>query len=155
MSLEHIFRNINDIRVFDLMSEWIVGYDEVNTVEIDTIMDLLEYPEYKRLEVEDTVGHFVKNSILAVKKIEVDSWTGCKTCNWTDTLGFPRVGKHKQHKPYETSKVYINAYYMLQNDITKFLISAVFAHVFTVDGDEEDETDNNTDKENKKEMGDK
>ena len=40
--LEHIFRNINDIRIFDVMTEFI---SDDCTVDIDEIMDMLEYPE--------------------------------------------------------------------------------------------------------------
>jgi len=126
--LEHIFRNINDIRVFDMMSNFL-GKEEDDVCDIDDIMDILEYPGYKRIEVEDSVKHLVENEILGVKKIEIEGTTGCKTCKWTDKLRLPRMGKHTSHKPENVSKVGIDKYYMKDNNLTQLLRAAVLQQV--------------------------
>lgn len=135
--IEHIFRNINDIRVFDLMSEYLYHEEEIKeftddkgTLDVDDIINLLEYGEYKRIEVEDSVEHLVRNEILRLKKIEVKGYTGCKTCSWTDKLKLPRIGKHKTHFEYEERTGFINNYYMIRNETTESLIRAVFSHVY-------------------------
>ncbi len=135
--IEHIFRNLNDIRIFDLMSEYLYYDEELKiltnderTLDIDDIIDLLDYGEYKRIEVEGSVEHFVRNKILGIKKIEIEGYTGCKICSWTDKLKLPRIEEHKTHSEYKKQIGFVNNYYMIRNDITESLISAVFSHVF-------------------------
>ncbi len=135
--IEHIFRNINDIRIFDLICEYLYYEEEIKeltddkgTLDIDDIMDLLEYGEYKRIEVEDSVEHFVRNKILGLKKIKMKGHTGCKICSWTDKLKLPRIGEHKTHSEYKEQTRFANNYYMIRNDITEMLIGASFSHVF-------------------------
>lgn len=132
--LEHIFRNINDIRVFDMMSEFPEEehMDDHDVCDIDEIMDMLEYSEYKRIEIEDSVKHLVDNEVLGIKKIEIEGVTGCKTCKWTDKLMLPRLGKHITHKPEEVSNGEIDKYFMKNNDLTRLLIAVVFQHVTTM-----------------------
>lgn len=140
--MEHIFRNINDIRVFDILAEFVADDGKVgekDAVDIDEIMDLLEYSEYKRVEVEDSVEHLLRNDILGIKKIEIEGRTGCKICRWTDKLGMPRMGEHVAHKPEQVNLGEINNYYMRNSQVTGFLRSAVFGHVFMMAEKEEKE----------------
>lgn len=135
--LEHIFRNIDDIRVFDLMTDFpeedisedtIDGF-HVGTIDTDEMMDMLEYPEYKRIELEDSVEHLVREEILGIKKIKEEGRTGCKVCKWTDRLKMPRIGDHKSHKPEEICVGDIDNYFMKDNNMTRALRSAVYAHI--------------------------
>lgn len=150
--IEHIFRNINDIRVFDAMVDFVSDDEEekeeekrddhkisditkMQIIDVDEIMDILEYGEYKRIEIEDSLDHLVRQKILGIKKIKVEGKTGCKMCKHTDKLKLPRIGDHKSHVPEETSMGYVNNYYMKINDITNGLRSAAFAHIFLVQDD--------------------
>lgn len=135
--LEHMFRNINDIRIFDLMtdfpeediSEDTADEYHLGAVDINDIMNMLDYSEYKRIEVEDSVDHLVRKEILGIKKIKIEGKTGCKVCKWTDKFKIPRVGDHKSHKPEDIDVGDIDNYFMKYNDITRLLRSAVFQHV--------------------------
>lgn len=138
MALEHIFRNANDIRVFDLMTDFpeedIIDtlsdvLSDLGTVDIDDMMNILDYPEYKRIEVEDSVEHLVKNEILGIKKIKIEGKTGCKVCKWTDKFKIPRIGEHKSHKPEQIDIGDIDNYFMKDNNLTRLLRAAVFHHV--------------------------
>ncbi len=133
--LEHIFRNINDIRVFDLMTDFV---SSSCTIDIDEIMDILEYPEYKRIEVEDSVDHLVRQNILSITQRKEEGKTGCKICKYLDKFKIPRMGEHKTHLSEQTNIGFIDEYYMIDNHITRALIEAVFAHVFTVEGLDEE-----------------
>lgn len=132
--LEHIFRNINDIRVFDIMAEFVSS--DV-TVDIDDIMDMVGYPEYKRIEVEDSVEHLIRQHILNAVQKKVEGKTGCKVCKYLEKFKIPRMGEHKTHIAEQTNIDFVEEYYMQDNHITQSLKSAVFAHVFTVEGLEE------------------
>jgi hypothetical protein len=132
--LEHIFRNINDIRIFDVMTEFLSS-DYTN--DIDEIMDMLEYPEYKRIQVEDSVDHLVRQHILNIVQKKVEGKTGCKICKYLDKFKIPRMGEHKTHVSEQTNIGFIDEYYMKDNLITRSLISAVFANVFIAEGLEE------------------
>ncbi len=153
--LEHIFRNINDIRVFDLMVDFVIDEEEQgdidkipdesiedDVVDIDEIMDMLDYGEYKRLEVEDSVDHLVRQKVLGIRKIKVESSTGCKICMYADKLKIPRIGDHKSHIPEQTSIGYVDNYYMKMNAITDGLRSAAFSHIFLTLDDELKENEN-------------
>jgi len=98
--LEHIFRNINDIRVFDIMTEFV---SSDSTVDIDDIMDMLEYPEYKRIEVEDSVDYLMRQHILSIAQKKLEGKTGCKICSYLDKFKVPRIGEHKTHLPEQTN----------------------------------------------------
>lgn len=141
--LEHIFRNIDDIRIFDVMVEFVLEEDEakadinkvldsvsMNIIDTDGIMDMLDYNEYKRAGVEDSLGHLVRQKILGIKKVKMEGTTGCKICKYTDKFSVPRIGEHKEHTAEEVSIGYIDNYYMKMNEITNGLRSAAFAHVF-------------------------
>lgn len=137
--LEHIFRNMNDIRVFDLMTEFPekdipeqeTTEDHLNlgVVDIDDIMGMLDYGEYKRIEIEDSIDHLVRSQILGIKKIKVEGKSGCKVCKWTDKLKIPRIGDHKSHKPEEISVGEINNFCMKDSNITQLLRAAAFQHI--------------------------
>jgi hypothetical protein len=141
--LEHIFRNISDIRVFDVMVEFILddkeeteesnellNRDEINIINFDGIMDMLGYEDYKRIEVEDSLSHLIRQKILGIKKVKEEGVTGCKICKYAEKLRIPRMGEHKKHLPEEVSIGYIDHYYMKTNEITNGLRSAAFAHIF-------------------------
>lgn len=146
--MEHIFRNINDIRLFDVMVDFVLDEEEKNidkipdesiekdVVDADEIMDFLDYSYYKRLEVEDSIDHFVRQKILGVRKIKMEGTTGCKICKYADKLHIPRVGEHKTHIAEEINIGYMDNYYMKVNEITKGLRSAAFAHIFLTVEDE-------------------
>ena len=107
---------------------------EMNIIDTDGIMDMLDYREYQRIEVEDSLDHLVRQKILGIKKVKVEGKTGCKICKYSDKLKIPRVGEHKTHVAEETTIGYMDNYYMKTNDITNGLRSAAFSHVFmTVD----------------------
>lgn len=148
--LEHIFRNINDIRVFDAMVEFVLSeelekkdigelieMENVDIAEFDWIMEMLDYPEYKRVEVEDTLEHFIRNKIIGIKYEKADGLTGCRVCKYAEKLKLPRLGEHRYHKPEEVCIGHIGHYYMKNNDITKGLRSAAFAHTICVLAEEE------------------
>jgi hypothetical protein len=149
--LEHIFRNINDIRIFDVMVDFVLEGDEKHideipdevvekdVVDIDEIVDILDYNYYKRVEVEDSLDHLVRQKILGIRKIKMEGKTGCKICKYADRLHIPRVGEHKTHVAEEVSIGYMSNYYMKMNEITSGLRSAAFAHVFLTLEDEIEE----------------
>ena len=146
--LEHLFRNINDIRVFDVMTDFILSEEEEkkdpnenvdikrNSVDIDEIMDILDYREYKRIELDNSLDHLVRQKVLGIKKIKIEGRTGCKICKYTDMFKIPRMGEHKTHISEKISTDYINNYYMKTNEITNGLRSATYAHIMISIGDE-------------------
>ena len=123
--LEHIFRNLNDIRVFDLMTE----FDENDYIEICSILELLEYNESDRIQIEDSIEHLIKEQVLNVKQIKEETKTGCKICKITDRLGLPRFGSHTSHVAEKKGLGNVNTYYMQDNGITRALRTATFAHI--------------------------
>lgn len=129
--LEQIFRNINDIRIFDVMVNFPEKdvTDDLGAVDIYEIMDILEYNEYKRIEVEDSIEHLVKNEILGIKKTKMEGRTGCKICKWTDKFKIPRIGEHKSHKPEKVDVGEIDSYYMRENDLTQLLRAVTSQHI--------------------------
>jgi hypothetical protein len=138
-----VFRNIDDIRVFDVMVEFVLDEDEekvdvnkisdfvsMDIIDTDGVMDMLGYKEYKRIGVEDSLDHLVRQKILGIKKVKMEGTTGCKVCKYADKLHVPRIGEHKKHVAEQVSIGYIDNYYMKTNDITNGLRAAAFAHVF-------------------------
>jgi hypothetical protein len=129
--LEHIFRNINDIRIFDIMTNFVSNNC---TLDIYEIIDILEYPEYKRIQIEDSLDHLVRQHILGIVQKTEEAKTGCNICKHLDKLHIPRMGKHKTHIPEQSHMGLISEYYMEDNAITQSLIHAAYSHVFMVDG---------------------
>ena len=121
--LEHIFRNMTDIRVFDVFYGELFDGEEV---DIDDILKRLEYPYCAHIQIEDSVEHLVKQHILDEVYIIVDGYGGCRTCSYTDKLKLPRIGKHKNHVPYETCKTQFPFYRIAVNDVTNYLWQALF-----------------------------
>ncbi len=121
--LEHIFRNITDIRVFDI---FYVEYCDYELADIDDIMKSLEYPDVMRIQIEDSIDHLVKEKILEQIYVKLEGWGGCRTCTWTDKLHLPRVGEHKKHTPFEIRHDDFPQYRLLDNEITKHLSLAAF-----------------------------
>lgn len=132
--LEHIFRNMDDIRIFDIMTDFV---SSDCTLDRDEIMDILEYPEYKRIQVEDSLDYLVRQHILSIVQKKEDVKTGCNICKHLDKLNIPRMGGHKTHIPEQTNIGFINEYYMENNAITQSLINAIHAHVLISEGLEE------------------
>jgi len=138
--LEHIFRNINDIRIFDVMSDFVSSTQAPAlpcTLDRDEIMDILEYPEYKRIQVEDSLDYLVRQHILSTVQKKEEVKTGCNICKHLDKLNIPRMGGHKTHISEQINIGFINEYYMKDNSITQSLINAIHAHVFISEGLEE------------------
>lgn len=132
--LEHIFRNINDIRIFDIMTDFVSADC---TLDIYEIMDILEYPDYERIQIEDSIDHLVRQRILNIVSKKEEVKTGCNICKHLDRLHIPRTEKHKTHIPEQTNMGFINTYYMEDNPITQSLINAISSHVFISEGLEE------------------
>ena len=146
--LEHIFRNINDIRVFDVMTDFVLdkyekeeldktlsceevlGHDSNGIVDIDEIMEILEYAEYKRIEVEDSLNHLVREKILGIKKVRMEGVTGCKLCKYSDKFGFPRMYGHSSHIAEQISIGFVDNYYMEENKLTGLLRNAIFNQTY-------------------------
>ena len=136
--LEHIFRNINDIRIFDVMIDFVLDeeqekkeFDELlnlpdcEMINFNDIMEMLDYKEYQRIETKDSLDHLIRCNIIGIKKEECEGTTGCKICKDTDKDKLPRMEDHESHHPEETSIDYDNNYFMKANDITKGLRFAV------------------------------
>lgn len=151
--LEHIFRNISDIRIFDLMTDFVLDkyaqeeldksleYDrvlarnDVNTVNIYEIMELLDYNEYKRIDVQDSLDHLVRQKILGIRKIRMDGTTGCEICKYSDKFGYQRLYGHEDHVVKQINIEFIDNYYMEENRTTGLLRNAIFNHVLMTVGD--------------------
>ena len=124
--LEHIFRNINDIRVIDL---FYVEHFDFTEIEIDDIIKSLEYKECERIQIEDTVDHLVKQNILEKTYKIKEGYTCCKLCKFLDSYKLPRLKNHKDHKQYETLKTEFPYYKIANNNITKNLFEFLFEHM--------------------------
>lgn len=120
--LEHIFRNINDIRVFDAMVE----FTEECPQDTHEILELLDYPERENIQIRDSIYHLIKERILAVKLVPIESTTGCDQCKDTDEKGLPRIKGHESHKPEVTEIVQLEHYYFVKNQLTELLVGAIF-----------------------------
>lgn len=128
MSLEHIFRNLNDIRVFDLIAEMQLKKEEA--IDVDEIIDLLECGEKERIQVDDSINHLVREHILSVSHKGAKWTSGCKLCSELDGCGIRRWPGHESHKVYEEGIVETEEYYLANNDLTKFLMFAVIEASF-------------------------
>lgn len=136
--LEHIFRNITDIRVFDI---FYVEYSDCELVDIDDIMKSLECPEVMHIQVEDSIKHLVEEKILEMEYVKLEGCSGCRTCTWTDKLHLPRVGEHKKHKPFDVRHDDFPYYRLADNEITKHLFLAVFNNCMSTCDDVQKELD--------------
>ena len=123
MSMEHIFRDPNDIRVFDLFSE--MGFNKDEAIDIHDVIKLLECGEIERIQIEDSVDHLVREQVLTIELVD-EKWTnGCRICSLTDKAGFLRLPGHKSHIPEETGTSKIEHYYLSDNNLAKCLTAAV------------------------------
>ena len=118
MSMEHIFRNLNDIRVFDIMTDM----EEDNPLDTHDILELLDYPERENIQIQDSIDHLVREQILSIKLVPEETSTGCEICK----EGVPRLEGHESHKPLKTEMVEMEKYYFAKNDLTNLLVSTVF-----------------------------
>lgn len=121
--MEHIFRNLNDIRVFDLFSSMQFSKDEA--IDIHDVIELLECGEIERIQIEDSVNHLIKEQILSIVLVDEKWTTGCKFCTWTDSVGLPRFPNHEGHKLEKTGTSKIEHYYLSNNNLAKCLTQAV------------------------------
>lgn len=124
--LEHIFRNLNDIRVFDV---FYVEYCDGEEVDIGTILDDLDYPDREYIQIEDSVEHLVKQHILEKVYNKLEGYSGCKTCSYTDKFKLPRIGEHKTHKPYEKVETEFPYYRIAINNLTNSLFKSLFEYM--------------------------
>ncbi len=124
--LEHIFRNINDIRVFDI---FYVEFCDGEEVDIDQILKSLEYTEIEHIQIEDSVEHLVTCKILEKVYNKLEGWNGCKTCLYTDKLKLPRIGEHKKHQPFEKIEDEFPYYRIAINELTYYLYKAMFEYL--------------------------
>uniref|UniRef100_A0A6M3X590 Uncharacterized protein n=1 Tax=viral metagenome TaxID=1070528 RepID=A0A6M3X590_9ZZZZ len=129
MSLEHIFRNLNDIRIFDLFSS--CQFDKEHPIEIDEILELLEYPDREIIQIEDSIKHLVNEGILVEIYDEINTSTGCPICARLDGHGFLRPFEHEKHVAEIKTIIKIPCYYLDGNSkIGYYLTSAVIASNF-------------------------
>lgn len=99
--LESIFRNITDIRIFDLFNCEFNGRDDV---DIDEIIEVMEAPYFMRHEVEESVNHLVKQQILQKQnRIYINE------CN--------------------NKEIQLPIYGIAINEVTNHLFKAVFKHI--------------------------
>ncbi len=124
--LEHIFRNLNDIRVFDV---FYLEYCDGEEVDVDDILESLEYKYCEHIQIEDSVEHLVECHILEKVYNKIEGWGGCKTCSYTDKLKLPRIGEHKKHQPFAISHDEFPFYRIACNDLTNYLYKAVFEYL--------------------------
>jgi hypothetical protein len=127
--MEHIFRNLNDIRIFDLFSE--MGFNKDKAIDIHEIIDLLECGEIERIQIEDSVDHLVREQILSIELVDEEWTTGCDICAFADKAGTPRWLGHESHIAEKTGTSKIEHYYLLLNNITRGLIMAVTESSFS------------------------
>ena len=128
MSMEHIFRNLNDIRIFDLFSD--MGYGENYSININEIIELLECGEIERIQIEDSVDHLVREQILSIELVDEEWTSGCKDCWETDRLNLPRHSGHETHIPYQTGTSKIEYYYLSDNKMVICLTVAIMESSF-------------------------
>lgn len=63
MSMEHIFRNLTDIRVFDIM----IDMEEDNLLDTHEILDLLDYPDRENIQIQDSIDHLAWSEARPLK----------------------------------------------------------------------------------------
>jgi len=127
MSLEHIFRNITDIRVFDIIS--CLDTPE-SASDIDEIIDLMDYNRCEQIQVQDSIDHLVKKKIIKIIKIPVKASTGCERCKESDEAGLPRDITHETHASYREFTVTEYRYCFEINKLTFLLTGAVLESSF-------------------------
>ena len=128
MSMEHIFRNLNDIRVFDLFDEMMISKDE--SIDIHRVIELLECGEIERIQIEDSVDHLVREQILSIELVDEEWTSGCKDCWETDRLNLPRHSGHETHVPMKIGTSKIEHYYLSDNKMVMCLTVAVMESSF-------------------------
>ena len=133
MSLEHVFRNLNDIRIFDIMESFL---EEKDAIDIDTILELLNYQESEIIQIEDSIEHLIKQRILYKTTIKAEIQSGCKLCKYTDKFMKYRLHGHKDHVLHYKEMIDIPAYFMCNIDLVVALRSAVFQHACLLSEDD-------------------
>lgn len=128
MSMEHIFRNLNDIRVFDLFSE--MEFNKNEAIDTHDVIKLLECGEIERIQIEDSVDHLLREQILFIVLVDKEWTTGCESCAIADKNSYPRLPGHESHKPTEIGTSKIEHYYLSNNKIVICLTTAVMESSF-------------------------
>ena len=128
MSMEHIFRNLNDIRIFDLFAE--MGYNKDEAIDIHEVIGLLECGETERIQIEDSVDHLVREQILSIELVDKEWTTGCESCGVADKQGWPRLPEHETHVPEKIGTSKIEHYYLSDNKMVLCLTVAVMESSF-------------------------
>jgi len=124
--IEHVFRNLTDIRVFDV---FYCEYCDGEEVDVNEILEILEYPRCEYIQIKDSVEHLVKQHILEKVYNKIEGYCGCRTCLYTDKLKLPRLGEHKSHTPYEKVETEFPCYRIAINDVTNYIWKALFEHM--------------------------
>ena len=128
MSLEHIFRNLNDIRIFDLFAE--MGYNKDEAIDIHEVIGLLKCGETERIQIEDSVDHLVREQILSIELVDEEWTSGCKLCTYLDAMGLGRPLGHETHIPYQIGTSKVEHYYLSDNKMVICLTVAVMESSF-------------------------
>lgn len=121
--IEHIFRNINDIRVFDVFGTY--GSNS-EPVEIEDVLNVLGYGYTEKIQIEDSVEHLVRQKIIEIEYSIHKSYTGCKRCYYTDKIGWTRIDTHKTHVPLEEISSEYPTYKLATNDVVQCLLTAMY-----------------------------
>ena len=124
--LEHIFRNLNDIRVFDAFQ---LELNEGEAADVHAILKIIDYKDTERIQIEDSIDHLVRCKILEKWYKKINGYSGCKICLYTDKFKLPRIGKHKTHYPYEITKSDFPFYKLANNELVNCLYKAVFEYI--------------------------
>lgn len=128
MSLEHIFRNLNDIRVFDTMSSCQFYRD--SAIKFDLIMSVLDLPQREEIQIQDSIDHLIEQEIIGVTYTDAEYTSGCRICKETDNNNLQRKNEHESHKPEIKGITKIPMYYLLKNKLNFCLTSAVMESSF-------------------------
>jgi len=124
--LESIFRNLNDIRVFDVF--FVEGQDG-RPFDSSDILEILEYSFTERFQIEDSMEHLTRMKIFEEVEVPIEVGSGCKICKYTDKMKLPRIGKHKTHAPYEMEELPVIHYRIALNNTTKYLFKALYNNI--------------------------
>lgn len=124
--LEAIFRNLNDIRVFDVF--FVEGQDG-RPFDSNDVLEILEYSSTEQFQIEDSIEHLTRMKIFEEVEVPIKMNSGCKICKCTDKMKLPRIGQHKTHAPYEMKELPVIHYRIAVNNTTKYLFKALFSNI--------------------------
>lgn len=128
--LEHIFRNLNDIRVFDALDSSNPFAPE-SAMDIDEILYTLELPWREAIQIEDSLEHLCREKIAMRVIAKEEVYTGCEDCREFELFGIPRPSDHISHVARYTIEVEDIQYQLLDNIVVMYLRLAVFEHIYS------------------------